>query len=107
MSRRVGHTMILVALLCAGCYSAPVMPPSGLIYSNVEAPVSPAVMGRPVGEKRGASSAVSYFGLVAVGDASVEAAAREGGITQPRHIDYEFVNVLLIYQKFTTVVYGE
>jgi hypothetical protein len=49
---------------------------------------------------------VSAFGLVAWGDCSIETAAKAGGITQIRHIDYQSKNVLG-YQEFTTIVKGE
>jgi len=29
------------------------------------------------------------------------------GITKIRHADYEYTNVLLIFQRYTTVVYGD
>ena len=107
MSRMLAGMIAALSAASVGCYSAPVMPPSGLVYSKVEAPVSPAVMGREVGALKGEASAKSLFGLVAWGDASVEAAIRDGGITSPRHIDYKFFNVALVYQEFTTIVYGE
>ena len=50
---------------------------------------------------------VLILGLFAGGDASVEAAVRDGGISEPRHLDYRFFNFLGIYQKFTTIVRGE
>lgn len=96
-----------VCLLAMGCYSAPVMPPSGFIYSNIEAPVSPAVSGQPIGARRGTASSTAILGLFATGDASVKKAVQDGGISDPKHIDYEYFNFLGLYQKFTTVVYGD
>lgn len=107
MNRIFVAAIAAIVLLSMGCYSAPVMPPSGLIYMNVDAPVSPAVAGKPIGSRTGKASASSLLGLFAWGDASVEAAVRDGGIVEPQHIDYEFFNFLLLYQKFTTVVHGE
>jgi len=107
MNRLFVAAIAAIVLLAMGCYSAPVMPPTGLIFMNVEAPVSPAVAGQPMGARTGRASASSILGLFAWGDASVAAAVRNGGIVEPQHIDYEFFNILLIYQKFTTVVHGE
>jgi hypothetical protein len=100
-------SVALLALFSVGCYSAPVMPPSGLIYTNIEAPVSPAVSGQPLGARRGEASSASILGLFAWGDASVKAATENGGIREPKHIDYNFYNVLGIYQSFTTIVLGD
>jgi len=97
---------VLMLLVGFGCYSTPIMPPSGLIYTNIDAPVSPAVAGRPIGDRTGRASSTAILGLFAWGDASVAAAVREGGISEPRHIDYEFFNFLGLYQSFTTIVYG-
>lgn len=47
------------------------------------------------------------LGLVATGDASIEAAAKAGGITKIHHVDFENFSILGIYATFTTVVYGD
>lgn len=91
----------------AGCYSAPVMPPTGLVYSNVNAPESLSISGQEIGSRTGRSSATSILGLFAWGDASVHAAAAAGSIDRVQHVDYEFYNVIGVYQRFTTVAYGE
>ncbi len=107
MLRTTFALLAAICLLALGCYSAPVMPPTGFLYSNIEAPVSPAVRGEPIGPRRGVSESVAVLGLFAWGDASVEAATQNGGIRSPKHIDYEYFNFLGLYQKFTTVVHGE
>jgi hypothetical protein len=57
--------------------------------------------------KVGKSSTTSILFLFAWGDASVAAAARDGGITTIRHADYEYLNVIGLYTSFTTVVRGD
>jgi len=47
------------------------------------------------------------LGLVATGDASTEAAAREGGISTIHSADYSYFNVLGVYQRYETIVHGE
>jgi len=94
-------------LALSGCYSAPIMPPVGLLYTGVEAPVSAAAVGQNLGSRKGRSSSAAVLGLFAWGDSSVKAAAENGGISQLKHIDYRFFHVLGIYQEFTTVVYGD
>jgi len=104
---------IVVALLslpllmagCAGVYAAPVIPPPGMVYSNVSAPIG--TEGGDVPDSMGQASSESVLGLVAWGDASVKTAAQNGGLKTVDHVDYKLYNVLGIYSKFTTVVYGE
>ncbi len=45
--------------------------------------------------------------LVGSGDASIAAAARNGGITKIHHVDSETFNVLGIYSRYETIVYGQ
>ncbi len=45
--------------------------------------------------------------LASWGSASIQDAARDGGITHVRHADYEVMNVLGLYVEFTTIVYGD
>ncbi len=99
---------VLSVVLLAGCMRAPVMPPSGWLYNETEAPLDIDMQETKIGSKRGESSCMSVLGLVAVGDASIEAAARNGGIKTVQHADYRYTNVLFgMYQEYTTIVYGE
>ena len=41
------------------------------------------------------------------GDSSIKAAMDAGGITKVHHIDYEVFNILNLFSKATTIVYGE
>ncbi len=92
---------------CAGFFTAPVQPPIGLLYSRYNAVIDIDSDETELGSKVGRSEASSILGLIATGDASVASAAKAGGITTIRHIDYEFFTVLGIYGRFTTVVYGD
>ena len=58
-------------------------------------------------KKHGSATCHSYLGLCAVGDASIEAAAKAGGITKIHHVDFKSHSVIGIYAEFTTIVYGE
>ncbi len=97
--------------LTTGCglvgYYAPVMPPSGLFFSSVQAPIDIDADPTTFGMKAGQSSAFSVLGLFAFGDASVASAARDGNLTTIHHLDYDYLNVLFIFQRFTTTAYGE
>jgi hypothetical protein len=45
--------------------------------------------------------------VFATGDASIATAATNGGIKRIHHVDHETTNILGIYAKYVTVVYGE
>ena len=98
-----------IAILSAGCITAPVVPPMGALYSKIEAPLDlNSAGGKVIGERRGESSSIAILGLVAFGDAGLKAAAEEGGLTTINHVDYKLKNVLFgAYAKYTTVAYGE
>jgi TRL-like protein family len=91
------------AALIAGCAlgHGPVVAP---VTFNMTGPVSagPAVTAPKVGRAQA-------WGIVlfATGDASISAAARNGGITKIHHVDHETMNILGIYAKYTTIVHGE
>ncbi len=96
-----------VALMSTGCLRAPVIPPYGIIYSEIQAPLDHDFDETLVPSKAGRSESISILGLVAVGDASINTAAKEGGLSVIHTADYEYTNILGIYQKYVTVVRGE
>ena len=80
--------------------------PSGAIYTNVQLPMHVTDnAGSPM--KTGTAQATSILGLVATGDASIEAAKKNGNITKVYHVDWDAMNVLGIYGRYTVTVYGE
>ena len=44
---------------------------------------------------------------VALGDASIQAAAREAGITRIHHVDYQAKSYVGVYTIYTIIVYGD
>ena len=93
-----------VLLLPTGCAMA-MAPVTGVLYPSVDAPLD--VNSESDATKMGSATCKSYLGLVATGDASIAAAAKAGGISKIRHVDYRSHSVLGVYAEFTTVVYGE
>ena len=53
------------------------------------------------------ASSFSVLGLYAAGDCSIAAAARNGGLKKIYYTDYEYFNVIGIWQKATVIAYGE
>ena len=110
MSKLVSLVVVgcLLVLFSAGCaLVAPVVPPQGFIYSQTRAPITTDFVNSPVGSKHGQASAESILSLVAMGDCSIQAAAKDGNIKTITHVDYEFFSVLGLYTKTTVIVYGE
>ncbi len=61
-----------------------------------------------LGSKVGRASVESYVWAVALGDAGIQAAARNGGIQTIQHADQEYFIVLGgLYARLTTIVYGD
>lgn len=101
--------VLVCALLtgCAGIMTAPVAFGFATIFTDYTAPLDLDADPTVIMEKKGEASLENILGLVIVGDASIAAAADEGGITKVHHIDYNYRNILGIYAKYTTIVYGE
>jgi len=95
---------LMFATLVSGCATA-INPLSGAVYSNVKAPLL-ATDSNEKPNKIGRSSARSILGLYAVGDASIEAAAKNAGITRIHHVDYQSETTLGLVAEFTVIVYG-
>ena len=107
--RRFSALILLFATLVwlPGCIQAPVVPPLGAIYTGTVVPLDIDLEKTQLKTtKTGDASCTTILGLFAFGDASVAAAAADGRMDTVEHADYEFINVLGIYQKYTTIVYG-
>jgi len=102
-------SLLLLCFVVTGCsYQAPVMPPGGLIFSDIAAPLDADAERQEVsGLSSGQASSMSILGLVALGDCSITAASANGGLSEVEYMDYEYFNILLAYQKFTLKAYGQ
>lgn len=106
-SVRVLLVLSAITLSLTGCITAPFVPPTGA-FSQFKAPLDVDFQDTDMtGVKKGTAETISILGLVAVGDASSQAAAQNGGITKIVHADYEYFNVLGFFQKTTVIVYGK
>lgn len=86
----------------AGCGAVGPLP--GTIYTNAKYP-SIASQSGP-GPKTGTAQARSYLGMVAVGDASVATACKNGGISDIHTVDTTATTILGVYSTWTTTVTG-
>lgn len=91
---------ISMLFLHVGCTGLPV--PVGGLYTNAK--IAHSANGGP-GGKTGTAKVGFVIGIV-TGDASVQAAARAGGISEIKTVDYEVFNILGIFGSVTTIVTG-
>jgi hypothetical protein len=96
---------ILAPVLLGGC--AVVASPVGnaAIYTGVRGPITTGTASS--GTKEGRACASNIIGIVAVGDASIAEAKRNGGIGAVATVDHDSLNVLGVYSRFCTIVTGE
>ena len=93
-----------VLMLSVGCIASG-GPMVGTIFTQVKGPVE--VSDNAVAaSKMGYSEANGILGI-ATGDASIHAAMSQGGLSKVHHVDVEVMNVLSIYGRVKTVVWGE
>jgi hypothetical protein len=57
--------------------------------------------------KTGKSCAKSILGVFASGDASIETAKKNGGISRVASVDHETTNIMHFYGQYCTIVTGE
>jgi hypothetical protein len=100
-------TIVAASIVLTGCLTAPVMPPPGFVYTSYKAPLDYDSQQSPIGSRVGTAETKSILGLVAWGDGSYRTAAENGKINTVHGADYEYFNVLGVYQKYTTILHGE
>ncbi|KAF0243973.1 MAG: hypothetical protein FD180_2908 [Planctomycetota bacterium] len=108
--KKLGLLACVLALpILAGCSYGITPVPDGGLYSSVKYPsYYPGVTNEGRGSKEGTSSAMGIVALIAVGDASVETAAANGGISKIKTCSHKTTKILGgLYWKFETIVTGE
>jgi hypothetical protein len=100
--------LALLASSVAGCGAGaaffPAGAPMGSIYTGTTS--SYLVTSNDVGSKHGEACGMSILGLVTIGDAAVEVAAKAGGITKISIVDNKDFNVLGVYASHCVEVTG-
>lgn len=100
--RKMFILVVAVCFIITGCATSM---PVGCLYTELKLPV--AATGEVTKNKVGVAECTSILGLVATGDASIEAAMKNGGITKISHVDWEAKNILGIIGTYKVVVYGQ
>jgi len=98
----------LTALSLTGCVRAPFVPPQGMAFSQMKAPLDVDFDDTQLaGMNRGTAEVMNVLGLFTFGDASAKTAAENGRISTIVHADYEHFNILGLFQRTTVIVYGK
>ena len=81
----------------------------GLFYTNTTYPVT--ATGTKVQDlsklKKGEASTTNILYIVEIGDASIDTAAKNAGITKISHIDIQEKSVFIFWRGMKVTVYGE
>lgn len=124
-TRLRGAMMALAGVLVIGGLSgcalrpmqAPLVPPFGVIYTQISAPldidVAPDGQPTPIDGLRLGTSQTKYINIpwfnfsFAWQDGSYATAVANGNLQTIHYADYEWMNILTVYQQVTFNVYGE
>lgn len=96
-------TASLAAALLAGCANV-ATPTAGLFYTKVQGPITTGTSSNA--SKTGQACATNILGILATGDASIDAAKKAGGISNVSSVDHDSTSILGLYATFCTVVKG-
>ena len=95
---------VVITLMFSSCATVK-SPLMGMLYTDVKSPVT--ATSNTNSSKVGTASATSILGIVAMGDASIDAAAKNAGITKIHHVDEHATSFLGIFSTYQVLVYGE
>jgi hypothetical protein len=105
---------VLLAGFCltalTGCGAFVAMGGGGILYQDTKTPSAQLAYYGPtssVSTHVGTATATSILGILATGDASLDAAMKAGNITKVHHVDVEVVSYLSIITTYKLIVYGE
>ncbi len=105
MKKLLTAIAITAAVALTGCATST---PVGSLYTQVKLPVAVTqFQATSTKLKVGKAECKSILGMVATGDASIDTAAKNAGITVIHHVDWEAENILGIIGTYRCVVYGE
>lgn len=96
--------ILLAGFLVTGCQ--PVASPlAGFIYNHTK--FGDVATTNTNAAKEGKACAYTVLGLIAGGDASIDAAKKAGGITEVASVDHSVLNILGVTADWCTIVRGK
>ena len=101
----LGACALAICAFVSSCASIGSPVGAGFIITDVNSGLS--VTSNNVGSKVGTSSATNILGILATGDASINAAANSAGIKKISHVDQHHKSILGLFSTYETIVYGE
>ncbi len=105
MKKLLTAIAITAAVALTGCATST---PVGSLYTQLKLPVAVTeAKAASTKLKVGKAECKSILGMVATGDASIDTAAKNAGITVIHHVDWEVKNILGIIGTYRCNVYGE
>lgn len=96
-------SLIILLFVLGGCAATPHMP--GIVVLTKGNVTTDHAKGGV--KKTGKSCSRNYLGLVSLGDASIEAARKNGKIKKISFVDNSYKNILGLYQEYCTLVRGK
>jgi hypothetical protein len=96
--------MCAAVVFLSGCAALVHAPIKGIIFTAVDGPISATTS--QANARRGEACAWSLFGLIALGDASIEEAKSNGQIREVSSVDHQTFHLFGVYAHFCTVVRG-
>ena len=94
--------VVIIGVALSGCAT---VVPMGAAFAEIKMPV--AVTANPsLSPKVGTAYAKSFFGVVAIGDASIEKAMKNGNIKKIHYVDWHVKNIAGV-ANYKLMVYGE
>ncbi|MBN2506081.1 MAG: TRL-like protein family [Verrucomicrobia bacterium] len=110
MKKLIAYSSVAaLAVFLSGCAMVAPSAQSGTLTGGLYTSVSTPhwVTTNTGSTKSGSASASSILGIVATGDASIQAAAASAGITKIHHVDQKIERILFFWAKYTVTVYGD
>jgi hypothetical protein len=102
MIKKIVIASVLLLVLTCAVFAEPI----GLLFTAISAPV--AATSLTGYEKKGESTSFGILGMVAFGDAGIEAASKKSQITAIQHVDKSCLYILCgLFMMETTKVYGK
>ena len=105
--KRIALLAVVAASMLSGCAMSNRAPVTGFIYNSTKANAGEGFSEAVETQKTGRACASSILGWVGTGDASIQEAAKAGGISRISFVDTENTAILGIWAETCTVVYGQ
>jgi len=105
MTKKMIQTFLAAGAIAAlsGCATAR-SPVTGFFYTDTNSGLG--ATSNQAGNRVGEACATSILGVVATGDASIEAARRNGGITMISSVDERAKSYVGVWAEYCTIVRG-